>query len=280
MRVFKKMIAPEPSGSATCYRPSMDEAGCRPLDLVHEDADLLIVNKPAGLVCHPTKQGEWSSLIGRVRLHLGEQARDHDTAGRLVNRLDRETSGLVVIARSPMVARELGGLFTTRAVEKRYLAIVEGAVPSSLHMTGAIGPDTESPVAIKACVRDDGAPAETDAEVLERGEVDGEPFTLLLVTPHTGRKHQIRIHLAHAGFPIVGDKLYGADEQRYLRFVEGRGTDDDRRALRLPHHALHALSIEWRWRDQAWRFEAPWPDRFSGLFPFIAYSSSSARSSS
>lgn len=258
----------------------MDEADARPLEVVYEDADLLIVNKPAGLVCHPTKQGEWSSLIGRVRLYQGEQAGDRDTAGRLVNRLDRETSGLVLVARSPVVARELGGLFTTRAIDKRYLAIVEGVVPASLHMTGPIGPDVDSPVAIKACVRADGAVADTHASVVAHRQIDGESFTLLEVTPHTGRKHQIRVHLAHAGYPIVGDKLYGADEQRYLRFVEGRQTDDDRRALRLAQHALHAVSVEWQWRDQAWRFEAPWPERFSGLFPFIAYSSSSARSRS
>ncbi len=228
--------------------------------ILHEDADLLVVDKPAGLVCHPTKAGEWSSLIGRVRLHLG-----HDE-GRLVNRLDRETSGVVVVAKSAEVARELGALFVGRAVAKAYLAIVDGEVPvESLHLTGAIGPDPDSPVAIKARVRDDGQPAETHARVCRRWQADGRARTLLEVRPTTGRKHQIRIHLSHAGFPIVGDKLYGDDEQRYLRFVEGRLTPEDVEALGREYHALHAWRLSWTWRGRDWALAAPPPDDFGDV---------------
>lgn len=252
-----------------------------PLDVLHEDDALLVVNKPAGLVCHPTKDGEWSSLIGRVRLHLGETPGDSARDGRLVNRLDRETSGLVVIARTREAASELGRLFMTRQVDKRYLAIVEGHVAGdALHLTGAIGDDEESPVAIKARVRSDGVHAETAARVVERFVWQEVPMTLLEVEPHTGRKHQIRVHLGDAGFPIVGDKLYGADPLRYLRFVERRQTEADLQALRVPFHALHAWRLRWRWRDQDWDFEAPWPARLEALRPFMPYSSSSARSSS
>src|ERR1051325_609371 len=87
-------------------------------EIIHEDADLLVVNKPAALVCHPTKTDERSSLIGRVRLYLGH------AEGRLVNRLDRETSGVVLVAKSAEIAGELGKLFEGNTVEKRYLAIV------------------------------------------------------------------------------------------------------------------------------------------------------------
>ncbi len=227
------------------------------LSIVHEDQDLLVVDKPAGLVCHPTKAGEWSSLVGRVRLHLGAD-------GRLVNRLDRETSGLVLVARSAEVASALGRLFVTREVVKIYHAIVEGTVAcDAFTMRDPIGDDEASPVAIKACVRPDGQPAETHARVLRRWDAGGASYTLLEVQPATGRKHQIRVHLAAAGYPIVGDKLYGADPLRYLRFVEGRLTDDDRRALRLEHHALHASSLRWSWRGRDWAFEAPLPARFA-----------------
>ncbi|MEI9959898.1 MAG: pseudouridine synthase [Limisphaerales bacterium] len=92
-------------------------------DIIHEDADLLVINKPAGLVCHPTKNGEMSSLIGRARLHLKDSAQPH-----LVNRLDRETSGVVVIAKNSQVAGELGKILEGRAIEKQYLAIVHGHV--------------------------------------------------------------------------------------------------------------------------------------------------------
>ena len=116
--------------------------------VVYEDADLLVVNKPAGLVCHPTKTDERSSLIGRVRLHLG------NAEGRLVNRLDRETSGLVLVAKSSGVAGELGRLIETSAVQKHYVAIVHGAVRDDVFaIDAALGKDESSTVAIKDCVR-------------------------------------------------------------------------------------------------------------------------------
>lgn len=231
-------------------------------DVVHEDDDLLVVDKPAGLVCHPTKNGEMSSLIGRVRLHLGHGD------GRLVNRLDRETSGLVVIAKSAAVAGELGRLFSGNAVHKTYWAVVDGhVVPDALVMTGALGNDDESPVAIKARVRDDGAEAETQARVLQRWMRDDQALSLLEVAPRTGRKHQIRIHLAHAGHPIVGDKLYGADEQRYLRFVVGAMTSEDVRALRVTCHALHARRLAWTWRDRMFAYDVPPHAEFLSLLP-------------
>lgn len=146
--------------------------------VLHEDADLLVVDKPAGLVCHPTKDGEMSSLIGRVRLHLGH------THGRLVNRLDRETSGIVVIATGAAAAGELGRLFSGQAVIKTYQAIVDGHVPGdTLEMTGALGDDEASPVAIKACVRPDGAAADTYARVVSRWSRDGRPYSLLEAHP-------------------------------------------------------------------------------------------------
>jgi 23S rRNA pseudouridine1911/1915/1917 synthase len=221
------------------------------LDVLHEDDDLLVVDKPADLVCHPTKDGERSSLIGRVRLHLRHEG------GRLVQRLDRETSGVVVLAKSAEVARELGRLVASGAVTKTYLAVVHGALDGERVIRAPLGPDEASPVAIKDRVRDDGAPAETAVRALRAIERAGRRLTLVEVHPRTGRKHQIRIHLAHAGHPVVGDKLYGADEQIYLRLVAGTMTDADRAALIVPTHALHAARISFHWRDRDWTFDAP-----------------------
>ena len=220
------------------------------------------MNKPAGLVCHPTRDGEHSSLIGRVRIHLGS------TEGRLVNRLDRETSGIVLIAKNANAASELGQLIGTSAVDKEYWAIVHGHPTADEFLVDApLGRDLESAVAIKDGVRLDGAAARTNVTVNRRFVRDGQPFSWLTVKPETGRKHQIRIHLAHVGHPIVGDKVYGADEQRYLRFVTNAMTDEDRSALILDNHALHARSMAFSWRGRMWQFDAS-PD--NAFMEFLA----------
>ena len=240
-------------------------------EIIHEDADLLVINKPAGLVCHPTKGDAYSSLISRVRLHLGGDASAH-----LVNRLDRETGGVTVVAKNSATAGELGRLWETRMVEKEYLAIVRGHVrEQSGWIDAPLGKDEKSRVVIKDCVRPDGLPAQTEFQVERRFErrvgrwsssfslsggtperelQPGVPFSLLRVLPRSGRKHQIRIHLAHAGHAIVGDKIYGGDEDLYLALVEDRLTDEMRARLLLPHHALHAVAIRFSWRDSPFEF--------------------------
>ena len=296
--------------------------------IIHEDADLLVVHKPADLVCHPTKGDEYSSLISRARIYLdlsraknvpfGEAGAIQQAATpHLVNRLDRETSGLVVIAKNSAIARELGQIWETRTVQKEYLAIVHGHVAAEQGIIDApLGKDTHSIVAIKDCVRPDGAPAQTDFFVEQRffrpsaqrcpinrrdefhespyslpesyddaSEPCGAalespsnqqpttsnslpaPFTLLRLLPRTGRKHQIRIHLAHLGHPIVGDKIYGGDEDLYLALVENRLTDAQRARLILPNHALHAGRLQFEWRGQLRQFTAapePWFLEFIG----------------
>jgi 23S rRNA pseudouridine1911/1915/1917 synthase len=226
-------------------------------DIIYEDRELLVVNKPAGLVCHPTKTDAYSSLISRARLHLGEGSHP-----QLVNRLDRETSGVTLVAKDADTARDLRRIWERRQVEKDYLAIVHGHVPEGHGVIDApLGKDEHSRVAIKDCVRADGAAARTEYWVQQRFTRHGLPFTLLLVRPQTGRKHQIRIHLAHIGHPLVGDKLYGGDEDLYLALVENRLTPEQRRRLILPHHALHAREVRFEWRGQQKVFRTepePW----------------------
>ncbi len=243
------------------------------LDIIYEDNDFLVVNKPAGLVCHPTKEDAYSSLISRIRLYLGTAVHP-----QLINRLDRETGGVTLVAKNAEVARRVRRLWEKRQVEKEYLAIVHGLVRDGHGaIEAALGKDEKSRVAIKDCVRADGAAAKTEYWVEQRfeknvsgsdsaGEVISRPsephcFTLVRVRAHTGRKHQIRIHLAHLGHPIVGDKLYGGDEDLYLALVENRLTAEQWGRLLLPHHALHAAEVRFRWQEQEKVFRAE-PERW------------------
>jgi 23S rRNA pseudouridine1911/1915/1917 synthase len=228
-------------------------------EIIFEDDELLVVNKPAGLACHPTKSGEMSSLIGRARLHLQNSAQPH-----LINRLDRETSGAVLIAKNPKIAGELGKILESRAIEKEYLAIVHGRFREDHGLVDApLGKDERSIVAVKDCVRPDGAPSQTEFFVERRfGRSEGE-FSLLRILPRTGRKHQIRIHLAHIGHPIVGDKLYGGDEDRYMALVQNRLTDEHRAHLIFENHALHARSIKFLWHGQPKEFYCEPEEQFT-----------------
>src|SRR4051812_15430601 len=221
--------------------------------VVHECDDLLVINKPAGLVCHPTKGDIYSSLISRARIYLGPSSEP-----QLINRLDRETSGIVLVAKNADTALELRRIWESRSVVKTYLAIVHGHLgEESGRITAPLGKDEASEVAIKDRVRPDGAQAETQFYLCNNFVRPEGKFSLLRVQPLTGRKHQIRIHLAYIGHSIVGDKLYGSDENLYLDFVHGRLTPSQRAQLLLSNQALHAQEARFFWKSTERAFTAP-----------------------
>ncbi len=200
--------------------------------IVREDADLLVVNKPGWLVCHPSKNGPWSSLVGAVREYL-QADKLH-----LVARLDRETSGLVIFARRPAVARKYQMAIQERRVRKSYLAILEGELTEAVTADQAIGRrKSGGPVHVKNEVRLHGGGQ--DALTIFEPVATGGGYSIVRVLPHTGRKHQIRVHADYIGHRVVGDKLYGPDERYYLEFIEHGFTERLASLLPLKRQALH-----------------------------------------
>lgn len=234
----------------------------RDVRIVDESPDWLVVEKPAPLIVHPTSEKREPTLLGEVNTLLAERGEETGTLS-LLNRLDRETSGLVLISRTPRAARELGKAMERREVGKEYQAIVAGWPRwEQCTLDGPIlrrGEVEESRIWIKQMVHEDGRPCLTKVEVLRRLENAHGKFAIVRAQPETGRTHQIRVHLAHAGFAIVGDKIYGPNEECYLEFIESGWSADLEAQLYLQRQALHATKLTVPWRGEALAWESGLP---------------------
>ncbi|MGA1205628.1 MAG: RluA family pseudouridine synthase [Opitutales bacterium] len=225
--------------------------------ILEENEDLIILNKPGWLVCHPSKNGPWSSLVGAIR-----EARGLDRI-HLVSRLDRETSGLVILARNHRTASRLQTAFAQRRTRKRYLALLKGRLEEERCTQSNLEKDPDSPVVVQQRVSfgGRGKSAETYFSPLEYWGNN----TLAEVVPVTGRKHQIRVHAAWLEHPILGDKIYGGDPTHYLEFIENGWTERLERELVYPRQALHAREVE-VWGDGfSYKWEAPCPFEEEGF---------------
>lgn len=220
----------------------LDAVRALPLSLLYEDEDLVVVDKPSGIAVHPSAGVQSVNLLRRLQLRYAEEAPDPRACPSIVHRLDRNTSGVIAYARRRELVAFYTGQFEARTTDKTYVAKVHGVVPERGAWSWALRVDDATNVVVDR----HGKPSRT---LYERLSSDGET-SLVRVQPITGRKHQIRVHFAEAGHPLVHDDLYGVDGQPDA-WPEG---------ARLGLHA-HVLELDHR-DGRRLRFEAPIPARF------------------
>ena len=275
-RPLTRTAAPVRAGAA--YRltlpppaPSRPPAEAMDLAILYEDRDLVVLDKPAGLVVHPAAGHETGTLVNALLAHCGESLEGIGAERRpgIVHRLDKDTSGVMVVAKTELAMARLGAAFATRDLDREYLALAWGLLaPPSGTIEAAIGRDPRERKRMAVAAR--GKPAVTHYRTLG---VHGVAVSLLSLRLGTGRTHQIRVHLAHRGHPLVGDPVY-------LRRIPAaaRGLDPAMRGLLLdfPHQALHAATLGFAHprTGQKLSFSAPPPPDLGALLMALGLSPS------
>lgn len=234
-----------------------------PFAVIDETDDYLVVDKPALLQVHPSKPGQtrtlWDGLKGLLAFEIANGGQVS-----IINRLDRETSGLTLVCKHSAAARHFSQLMARRLIEKEYLAIVFGWPEQDEYEIDAPilrqGSQEPSKIYLKQMVHPRGVLAHTQIRVerrFTRFTKNGEHFAVLRARPLTGRMHQIRVHLAHVGHPVVGDKIYGPNEEHYLEFIETGWTPRLERSLLLRRHALHSTNLAIPSEGLTWKSPPP-----------------------
>jgi 23S rRNA pseudouridine1911/1915/1917 synthase len=233
-QVVEIELRPTPAANAFRAEPV-------PLNIVFEDDHLLVINKPAGLVVHPGS-GNWSGTILNGLLHHHEQAHQLPRAG-IVHRLDKDTSGLMVVAKSRQAMAHLVNQLAARSVQRVYVALARGRKTTGdvFDIDQPIGRDPKN--RLRMGVVPTGKPSQTQATVLDAHD----PYLLLRCKLQTGRTHQIRVHMAWSGLPLVGDRLYGGRAELGMQAQALHAHD-----LSLIHPVTEAALHWWVPPPQAW----------------------------
>ncbi len=235
--------------------------------IVYEDTNLIAVNKPGNLPCHPAgayfQNTLWTLISDRL-----------DTKIYTVNRLDRETSGIILMAKSSEAAKKLSELFVTNQILKKYTVIVHGTFPEKLIAKGHLTSDKNSIIRKKRVFIPMG---ETKDELFGETEYSETHFKLIAsnnnfscieVQLKTGRLHQIRATLCSLGYPVVGDKIYGLDDTFYQRFIDNELVPSDKEKLILDRQALHSFELSFKYpgHDKDLKFVAQMPQDMNELY--------------
>ena len=242
-------------------RPADAQPENIPLDILFEDEALLVLNKPAGIVVHPAAGNEEHTLVNALLHHCRGQLSGIGGVARpgIVHRLDKETSGCLVVAKNDATHLALSAQFAERSVEKIYLAILCGVLPrdeGNIRAAIARHPTHRKRMAVRD--EEEGRAAHTSYRVIERLR----EATLVEARLHTGRTHQIRVHFQHLGFPVAGDTTYG--QRQTKRLAEFTRYE----APRVLLHA-HKLAIVHPRTGQRLQCVAPWPEDFQDALRFL-----------
>ena len=245
-------IEPEPSNNW--------QAEAIALDIVYEDSDIIVINKPVGLVTHPGA-GNWTGTLANALLHYDPSLANLDRAG-IVHRLDKNTSGLMVVARSELAQKNLVEQLQTHSVSREYSAIVYGHMISGATVDAPIGRDSKD--RIKQAVNENGKDAITHYRVIDRFMHHTHVKCIL----ETGRTHQIRVHMASIGHPLIADTLYGGK----VRFPK-KADDNLKTSLKdFNRQALHAkkLTLTHPITQESMTFKAPLPQDMQALLVVLS----------
>ena len=227
------------------------EAEALPLTIVYQDSDLLVVDKPAGMIVHPAAGHASGTLVNALIHHVSDLSGiGGEKRPGIVHRLDRGTSGLIVVAKHDAAHDELARQFRDREVEKEYVALVWGVVQAGQRIDLAVGRDPVNRKKMSARARR----SRSAVTRITAAEHLNPSLTLARIAIHTGRTHQIRVHLSAIGHPVVGDSLYGG--------VRRRVPADIRAVMHLERPFLHAARLAFRHPSDGRRmeFESPLPE--------------------
>lgn len=215
--------------------------------VLYEDDVLFVVNKPANLPVHPSGRFFFNTLLIHLKTQAATRALtkplESDELFYLAHRIDKETSGVLILTKDSVSCANIVSQFMQRQTEKTYTAIVKGITPETFEITDPLGRSKTSKISLKMEIMSEEEGGQVSSTKFKRLDTAGG-FSLIEAYPKTGRQHQIRVHAEAAGFPLVGDKLYGVDEEFALLFYErDRLTPEAEEKLLIPRHALHATTL-------------------------------------